>query len=102
MSDNNALHDAVYLGTVAEVQAQIGKFDINAKGKFGRTALCWAANEGKTEVNKLLLTHNADVNMPDVRYHFFLSSFPLFILPILPSLRFFYVSLLLGYPSTHS
>ena len=65
---NNALHDAAKDGNVFEVQAQVGKFDINAKGSDGSTALCYAAWKGKTEVVKLLLTLNPapDVNIPDV------------------------------------
>ena len=68
MPDNNALHDAAKDGNVAEVQAQVGKFDINAKGEGDRTALYWAAKEGKTEIVKLLLTLNPppDVNLPNV------------------------------------
>ena len=65
---NNALHDAAKAGNVVEVQAQIDKFDINAKDDYGKTALYWAASGGKTEVVKLLLTHNPapDVNLPNV------------------------------------
>ena len=68
MPDNNALHDAAKAGNVAEVRSQVGKFDINAKGDYGFTALNWAANEGKTEVVKLLLTLNPppDVNLANV------------------------------------
>ena len=65
---NNALHTAAKAGNVAEMQAQIGKFDINAKGQFDMTALNWAAHDGQTEVVKLLLTLKPapDVNMPNV------------------------------------
>ena len=38
----------------------------------------------------------------DIQYHSFCRRFPLSLIPILPSLRFSYVSLLLGYPSTHT
>jgi VCBS repeat-containing protein len=68
MSDN-ALHTAAKAGNVAEVQSQVGKFDINAKGQWSETALFKAAEKGHTEVVKLLATHNADVNLPDVSYH---------------------------------
>jgi Ankyrin repeats (3 copies) len=66
MPDNNALHIAAKNGNLAEVQAQVKNFDINAKGKDGGTALYWAAREGKTEVVKFLLTFNPDVNLKDV------------------------------------
>ena len=66
MSDNNALHDAARDGNLTEMRAQIGNFDINAKGQYDGTALYWAARMGKTEAVKLLLSLNADVNMPDV------------------------------------
>ena len=65
MSDN-ALQIAAKAGNLAEVQAQVGKFDINAKGEDGTTALCYAAWQGHTEVVKLLLSLNPDVNLPDV------------------------------------
>ena len=65
---NNALHTAARTGNVAEVQAQVGNFDINAKGGGEETALFKAAENGHTEVVKLLLTLNPppDVNMPNV------------------------------------
>ena len=66
MSDNNALHTAAKAGNVAEVQSQVGKCDINAKGEDGGTALFVAAWNGKTEVVKLLLANSADVNLADV------------------------------------
>ena len=66
MPSDNALHTAAKVGNVACVRAQVGNFDINAKGGRERTALNWAASEGKTEVVKLLLTLNADVNLAGV------------------------------------
>ena len=66
MPDNNALHAAAKAGDIAQVQSQVSYFDINAKGQYDRTALCLAADGGYPEVVKLLLTLNADVNIPDV------------------------------------
>ena len=66
MSDNNALHTAAKAGDLAKVQSQVSNFDINAKVEEYGTALYWAARQGHTEVVKLLLTLNADVNIPDV------------------------------------
>ena len=68
MPDNNALHDAAKAGNLAEVQSQVGKFDINVKGQFGETALFKAAESGHTDVIKLLLTFNPppDVNIVNV------------------------------------
>jgi ankyrin repeat protein len=66
MSDN-ALHTAAKAGDVDEVQSQVGNFDINAKGEDDETALFKAAESGHTEVVKLLATHNADVNLANVR-----------------------------------
>ena len=67
MPDNNVLHTAAKKGDLAEVQSQVGSFEINAKGEEDGTALYWAAREGHTDAVKLLLTFNADVNIPDVR-----------------------------------
>ena len=67
MSDNknNALHTAAKAGNLVEVQAEVHNFNINAKGDLDRTALCWAARNGKTDVAILLLSYNPDVNIPD-------------------------------------
>ena len=66
MPENNALHIAAKAGNLAELQAQVNNFDINAKGEWDKTALLLAASEGKTEAVKLLLTYNPDVNITDV------------------------------------
>ena len=66
MPENNALHTAADAGNLTEVQAQVGNFDINATGLYEGTALYLAARNGHTEVVKLLLTYNPDVNIPDV------------------------------------
>ena len=63
---NNALHNAARKGNLEDVQAQVGNFDINARGDYSETALYQAALKGSTEVVKFLLTMNADVNIPDV------------------------------------
>ena len=67
MSSNNALHTAAKAGNLAQVQSLVHNFDINAKGDEDKTALCWAAQERKIGVVKLLLTFHPDVNIPDVR-----------------------------------
>ena len=66
MPDNNALHIAAKEGNLVEVQSQITNFDINARGEEDKTAMVWAAANGHTEVVNLLLTFDADVNIPDV------------------------------------
>ena len=66
METDNELHTAAGKGNLAEVQAQVGNFDINQKGRYGETALFKAADKGRTEVVDLLLTLNADVNIPSV------------------------------------
>ena len=64
MSKNNALHTAARDGKLGQVRSQVLNFDINAKGKDGETALLKAARSGHTDVVKLLLSCNADVNIP--------------------------------------
>ena len=66
MPANNALHNAAETGNIAELQSQISNFDINAKGSYDRTALYYAVQNGHLDAVKLLLTHNADVSIPDV------------------------------------
>ena len=66
MPDNNALHEAAKAGNLAEVQAQVKNFDITVKGSGYETALWKAAQSGHTDVVKLLLSLNPDVNLPDV------------------------------------
>ena len=66
MPDNNELHIAAVGGDLEQVQFHVRNFDINAKGEDGGTALYWSARNGHAEVVKLLLTFNADVNIPDV------------------------------------
>ena len=90
---DNALHTAARAGNLAQVRAQVGKFDINANGSCSETALWIAAANGHTEVVKLLLTLDPapDVNIPDVR-----------IPTNLPSDWYFYIILHFpSYPSRH-
>ena len=88
---DNALHVAAKAGNVAEVESQVRKFDINATGEYGGTALCWASRQGKTEVVKLLITLNADVNIPDVSTPTMISNHPLSIslIPHIAAVPFF-------------
>ena len=67
MPVNNALHIASENGELDDVQSQIGQFDIDAKGERGETALLKASNNGYGDVVNELLTHNADVNIANVR-----------------------------------
>jgi len=66
LESDNELHDAAFTGNLAQVQSLSHNYDINARGEYGRTALWKAASEGHMEVVKLLLTLNADVNIPNV------------------------------------
>ena len=66
MPSSNALHFAVKGNDLVDVQSQVSNFDINAKDEDGGTALYWSARRGYTEIVKLLLTFNPDVNIPDV------------------------------------
>ena len=66
MPNDTALHAAAKAGDLAQVLSQLRYFDVNTRDDDGETALCTAAGEGHTEVVKLLLTNNADVNIPNV------------------------------------
>ena len=53
---NDQLYDAVRKGDVAAVTAALDKgADVNAKFRYGATALFKAAERGHTEIAKLLL-----------------------------------------------
>ena len=82
MPDNNELHIAAKKGDLVLVQSQLSNFDINAKGEEDGTALYWSARNGHAEIVKLLLTFNADVNIPDVRAFKIISVDLIFIFPI--------------------
>jgi hypothetical protein len=66
---NDQLFEAVRKGDVAAVTALLDKgVDVNAKFRYGTTALFKAAERGHTEVVKLLLARGADVSVKDTFY----------------------------------
>lgn len=66
---NEQLYEAARKGDVAEVKAVLDKgADVNAKFRYGATALFKAAERGHTEVVKLLLERGADVTVKDTFY----------------------------------
>ena len=66
---NDQLYEAVRKGDVAAVTAALDKgADVNAKFRYGATALFKAADRGNTEVVKVLLDRGADVNVKDTFY----------------------------------
>ena len=81
MLDNNALHTAAKAGDLAQVQSQVSNFDINAKGQYDETALVKAAENGYSEVVQLLLTLNADVNIPNVSTRKMISFHLIYVFP---------------------
>ncbi|MCA1618789.1 MAG: ankyrin repeat domain-containing protein [Acidobacteria bacterium] len=63
------LYEAVRKGDAAEVRAVLDRgADVNAKFRYGATALFKAAERGHTEVVKLLIERGADVNVKDTFY----------------------------------
>lgn len=63
------LWDAARDGDVARVRAALDKgADVNAKGRYDRTALGFAADKGHTDVIRLLLQRGADINVLDTFY----------------------------------
>ena len=63
------LWEAARKGDAAAVQALLDKgADVNAKFRYGTTALFKAAERGHTEVVKLLLARGADVTVKDTFY----------------------------------
>ena len=66
MPDYNELHIATKGGDLVQVQSFVGNFDINAKGENDETALIIAAQAGYADIIQLLLSLNADVNIPNV------------------------------------
>lgn len=66
---NDQMWEAVRKGDVALVTALLDKgADINAKFRYGTTALFKAAERGHTEVVKLLIARGADVSVKDTFY----------------------------------
>jgi hypothetical protein len=66
---NEQLYEAARKGDAAGVRAALDKgADVNAKFRYGATALFKAADSGHTEVVKLLIERGADVNVKDTFY----------------------------------
>src|SRR5689334_4943594 len=66
---NDQLYEAVRKGDVAAVTAALDHgADVNAKFRYGTTALFKAAERGNAEVTKILLDHGADVKVKDTFY----------------------------------
>ena len=66
---NDQLYEAARKGDAAEVRAVLDKgADVNAKFRYGATALFKAAERGHTEVVRLLIERGADVNVKDTFY----------------------------------
>ncbi len=67
---NDQFFEAVRKGDVPAVAALLDKgVDVNAKFRYGTTALFKAAERGHTEVVKLLLARGADVTVKDTFYN---------------------------------
>jgi ankyrin repeat protein len=66
---NDQLWEAARKGDAAAVQALLDKgADVNARFRYGTTALFKAAERGHTEVVKLLLARGADASVKDTFY----------------------------------
>src|ERR1700730_8915983 len=66
---NDQLFEAARKGDAAAVTALLDQgADVNAKFRYGTTALFKAAERGNTEVVKVLLARGADVNVKDTFY----------------------------------
>jgi hypothetical protein len=66
---NDQLYEAVRAGDAAAVRALLDRgADVNAKFRYGATALFKAAEKGNAEIVKILLDRGADVNVKDTFY----------------------------------
>ena len=66
---NDQMWEAVRQGDAATVKALLDKgADVNARFRYGTTALFKAAEKGNTEIVKLLLDHGADASVKDTFY----------------------------------
>lgn len=66
---NDQLYEAVRKGDAAAVTAALDKgADVNAKFRYGSTALFKAAERGNADVAKILLDRGADVKVKDTFY----------------------------------
>jgi ankyrin repeat protein len=66
---NDQMFEAVRKGDAAAVTAALDKgADVNAKFRYGMTALFKAAERGNADVTKVLLDRGADVNVKDTFY----------------------------------
>src|SRR3954466_3980989 len=67
---NDQFWEAVRKGDAATVTALLDKgADVNAKFRYGTTALFKAAERGNVEVTKVLLDRGVDVNVKDTFYN---------------------------------
>ncbi|MGI8996571.1 MAG: ankyrin repeat domain-containing protein [Pyrinomonadaceae bacterium] len=67
---NQQLWEATRKGDAEAVKSLLAKgADVNAKFRYGATALSYAADRGHLEVVKVLLDHKADVNVKDTFYN---------------------------------
>ena len=66
---NDQLYEAVRKGDVAAVTAALDRgADVNAKFRYGTTALFKAAERGNAEIAKILLERGADLKVKDTFY----------------------------------
>src|SRR5437867_328914 len=67
--DKNDFWLAARQGDAKTVEALLAKgMDVNTRFRYGATALSYACDHGHAEVVKVLLAHDADVNVKDTFY----------------------------------